>query len=43
VAERGQIPLPLTEGADEIALLKKKLPERKVFLTLAESAKEYPS
>ncbi len=43
VAEGGQIPLPLTEGADEIALLKKKLPERKVSLTLAENAKEYPS
>jgi len=41
VAEGGQIPLPLTSGADEIALLKEKMPSRKVILTLAESAKEY--
>jgi len=41
VAEGGQIPLPLTSGADEIALLKEKMPPRKVILTLAESAKEY--
>jgi predicted dehydrogenase len=43
VAEGGQIPLPLTNGADEIALLREKVPSRKVILTLAESAKEYPS
>ena len=41
VAEGGQVPLPLTTGADEIALLKQKVPDRKVILTLAESAKEY--
>jgi hypothetical protein len=41
VGEGGQIPLPLTSGADEIALLKEKVPSRKVILTLAESAKEY--
>jgi len=41
-AAGGQIPLPLTEGADEIALLKEKVPDRKVLLTLPESAKEYP-
>jgi len=43
VAEGGQIPLPLTKGVDEIALLKEKMPNKKVILTLAESAKEYPS
>jgi predicted dehydrogenase len=43
VAEGGQIPLPLTTGADEIALLKEKVPAKKAILTLAESAKEYPS
>jgi predicted dehydrogenase len=42
-AEGGQIALPLTVGADEIALLKAKLPSNKVILTLAESAKEYPA
>jgi hypothetical protein len=39
----GQIQLPLTDGADEIGLLKAKVPERKVLLTLPESAKEYPA
>ncbi len=43
VAEGGQVALPLTEGRDEIAALKEKLPSKKVILTLAESAKEYPS
>ena len=42
VAEGGQVPLPLTTGADEIAQLKEKVPGKKVILTLAESAKEYP-
>ena len=41
VAEGGQVALPLTEGRDEIAALKEKLPAKKVILTLAESAKEY--
>ena len=41
VAEGGQVALPLTKGADEIALLKEKVPAKKVMLTLAESAKEY--
>jgi predicted dehydrogenase len=41
VAEGGQISVPLTSGVDEIALLKQKVPDRKVILTLAESAKEY--
>jgi predicted dehydrogenase len=39
--EGGQIALPLTGGMDEIDGLKKKLPDRKVLMTLAESAKEY--
>jgi predicted dehydrogenase len=42
VAEGGQIALPLTTGADEIALLKEKVSARKVLMTLADSAKEYP-
>ena len=41
--EGGQVALPLTSGMDEIAALKEKLPTKKVILTLAESAKEYPS
>lgn len=43
VVEGGQVSLPLTEGRDEIAALKDKLPAKKVILTLAESAKEYPT
>jgi predicted dehydrogenase len=43
VVEGGQVALPLTDGRDEIAVLKEKLPAKKVILTLAESAKEYPS
>jgi len=42
-AEGGQIALPLTSGADEIAGLKAKVPDRKVLMTLPDSAKEYPS
>jgi hypothetical protein len=41
VIEGGQIALPLTSGLDEIEGLKSKLPERKVLMTLADSAKEY--
>lgn len=41
-AEGGQVALPLTNGMDEIALLKARVPERKVLMTLAQSAKEYP-
>ncbi len=41
VIEGGQIALPLTSGMDEIAALKAKVPERKVLMTLADSAKEY--
>ena len=39
--EGGQIALPLTSGMDEIEGLKAKIAERKVLMTLAESAKEY--
>jgi predicted dehydrogenase len=39
--EGGQIALPLTSGRDEIEGLKAKVPDGKVRLTLAESAKEY--
>ena len=42
-AEGGQIALPLTSGADEIALLKAKVPERKALMPVAGSAKEYPN
>jgi hypothetical protein len=42
VAEGGQVLLPLTSGVDEIALLKEKVPAKRVILTLTESAKEYP-
>lgn len=39
----GQIALPLTSGADEIALLKAKVPGRKALMPVAGSAKEYPN
>jgi predicted dehydrogenase len=39
--EGGQIALPLAGGSDEIEGLKRKVPERKAFLTLAESTNEY--
>jgi len=42
VVEGGQVSLPLTTGMDEIAALREKLPARKVLLSLAENAKEYP-
>ena len=40
--EGGQIALPLTSGMDEIDGLKRSA-RRKVLMTLADSAKEYPS
>ena len=40
-SEGGQIPLPLTAGANELDGLKRTLPDRKVLMTLSESAKEY--
>jgi hypothetical protein len=39
----GQVALPLAEAADEIELLRHNLVERKVLLTIPESAKEYSS
>jgi predicted dehydrogenase len=41
VIEGGQVALPLTGGMDEIEGLSRKVPERKVLMTLADSAKEY--
>jgi predicted dehydrogenase len=41
VAERGQVALPLTAGADEIAMLKAAVPDRKVILSIPANAKEY--
>ena len=39
--EGGQVALPLTEGKDEMAALKAKVPDRKVLFSLPENAKEY--
>ncbi|HXW04558.1 MAG TPA: Gfo/Idh/MocA family oxidoreductase [Vicinamibacterales bacterium] len=39
--EGGQIVLPLTSGADELEGLKRRIPDREVLMTLAESGKEY--
>ena len=41
VIDGGQIALPLTSGMDELAGLRAKVPDRKVLMTLADSAKEY--
>jgi len=41
VIEGGQIALPLTRGLDELDGLRGRVPDRKVLMTLAESAKEY--
>lgn len=41
VIDGGQIPLPLAGGVDEIDGLKKKVPAKKVLMTLPESAREY--
>jgi predicted dehydrogenase len=43
VAERGQVALPLTAGADELAMLKASVPDRKVLLSMPANAKEYLS
>lgn len=37
----GQVALPLSEGADEIALLRERLPDRPVLVSFAESAGYY--
>jgi predicted dehydrogenase len=39
--EGGQIALPLTTGLDELEGLRGRVPDRKVLMTLADSAKEY--
>jgi predicted dehydrogenase len=41
VVEGGQVALPLPSGADELSLLKQKMPEKKVLLAFPENAKEY--
>ena len=41
VAEGGQVAVPLDTGKDEIDLLKAKLSDRKVLLSMSESAKVY--
>ncbi len=41
VAQGGQVALPLTEGADELALLAARLPDRKALYSLAANVKEY--
>jgi len=42
-AEGGQVALPLSTPADEIALLRRSVPDRKVMLAIPSSAKEYPA
>jgi hypothetical protein len=41
VIEGGQFALPLTVGKDEIKLLQKKIPDRKVLVSSPVNAKEY--
>jgi len=41
VAFGGQIAVPLDGPADELDLLKQKVPDRKVLLSMAANAKEY--
>ncbi|HUJ20772.1 MAG TPA: Gfo/Idh/MocA family oxidoreductase [Bryobacteraceae bacterium] len=41
-AQGGQVALPLGAPADEIDLLRKSVPERKILLSFTASAKEYP-
>ena len=41
-AQGGQVALPLSGAADEIALLRRSVPARKVLLAIPASAKEYP-
>ena len=40
-AEGGQVALPLTSGADEVALLKAKVPNRPVLVSFNQSKKEF--
>ena len=39
--EGGQVALPLTTAADEVEMLRKSVPDRKVLLSMAANAKEY--
>jgi predicted dehydrogenase len=41
VVEGGQVSLPLTTGADELEMLRTRLPDKKVLLSIPENAKEY--
>ncbi|MFN7992209.1 MAG: Gfo/Idh/MocA family oxidoreductase [Bryobacteraceae bacterium] len=43
VAQGGQVALPLTSPADEIQMLRDAVADRKVILSIASSAKEYPA
>lgn len=42
-AQGGQVALPLISAADEIDLLRRAVPDRKVLLAIPASAKEYPA
>jgi hypothetical protein len=42
-AQGGQVALPLIGAADEIEMLRRAVPDRKVILAIPSSAKEYPS
>ncbi|HXG34092.1 MAG TPA: Gfo/Idh/MocA family oxidoreductase [Bryobacteraceae bacterium] len=42
-AAGGQVALPLAEGSDELALLRERVPDRKVIFSMPENAKEYGS
>jgi hypothetical protein len=41
VAEGGQVALPLAEPADELELLRSRVPDKKVLLSMSANAKEY--
>ena len=41
VLQGGQVPLPLTEGMDELSVLRERLPDRDLILGFPESRKEY--
>jgi predicted dehydrogenase len=43
VIDGGQIALPLTNGMDELAGLRARVPDRKILMTLDDSGKEYKS
>jgi predicted dehydrogenase len=42
-AQGGQVALPLGSAADEIQLLRDSVPDRRVILSMAANAREYPS